>query len=122
MQSNIINMAERVKDDTDRLLESMFRDDPVADAGFSARVVGRVKRRMRARRLALAGAAVFGIAIAGKPLVDLLRLMPEIVRPVLSALPAVDVLATVDVPELSTVIVGTMLLGGLLMIGQLLED
>lgn len=115
-------MAERVKDDTDRLLESMFRDDPVADAGFSARVVGRVKRRMRVRRLALVGAAAFGIAIAGKPLVDLLRLMPEIVRPVLSALPAVDVLATVDVPELSTVIVGTMLLGGLLMIGQLLED
>ena len=53
MTSKIINMAEHIKDDADRMLESMFASDPVPDDGFSVRVVRKVRRRIWVRRLTL---------------------------------------------------------------------
>ena len=67
MTSKIINMAEKLKDAEDRLLESMFASEPIADDGFSQRVVRRIRQRIWVRRLALPVAAAIGLAIAVKP-------------------------------------------------------
>ena len=67
MTSKIINMAEKLKDAEDRMLESMFAAEPVADDGFSSRVITKIRRRIWVRRLALPIAMVVGGAIAIKP-------------------------------------------------------
>ena len=64
-------MAEKLKDAEDRLLESMFRSEPIADEGFSSRVVARIRRRFWVQRLALPIAMLVGGAIAVKPATQL---------------------------------------------------
>ncbi len=71
MTSTIINMVEKLKDAEDRMLEAMFQARPVADDGFSRRVVSRIRRRLWVRRLALPIAMLIGGAIAIKPLSQL---------------------------------------------------
>jgi len=71
LTSKIINMAEKIKDAEDRLLESLFRAEPIADAGFSDRIVARIRRVIWVRRLALPVAMLIGSAIAVKPLLQL---------------------------------------------------
>ncbi len=64
-------MVEKLKDAEDRMLESMFQARPIADDGFSRRVVTRIRRRLWVRRLALPIAMLIGGAIAIKPLSQL---------------------------------------------------
>ena len=71
MTSKIINMVEKLKDAEDRMLESMFQERPIADDGFSRRVVTRIRRRLWIRRLTLPAAMLIGGAIAIKPLSQL---------------------------------------------------
>ncbi len=71
MTSKIINMVEKLKDAEDRMLESMFQARPIADDGFSRRVVTRIRRRLWVRRLTLPVAMLIGGAIAVKPLSQL---------------------------------------------------
>lgn len=71
MTSKIINMAERLKDAEDRLLESIFRAEPIADDGFSRRVVRKIRRRIWVQRLALPVAILVGGAVAIKPASEL---------------------------------------------------
>ena len=112
-------MAEKLKDAEDRLLESMFAAEPIADDGFSKRVVSKVRRRLWIRRLALPVAMLIGGGIAAKPLAQLglaasklLTVMPQ----ELLAIP------TDWIPQLQLIVVGAMLLvaGSLGM--RLLED
>ena len=77
-------MAEKLKDQTDHLLETMFRSEPVADDGFSRRVVAKVRRIMWVRRLALPIAMLIGAAIAVKPAGQLV----EVVSRMLALVPA----------------------------------
>ena len=65
-------MADKLMDAEDRLLESMFASEPIADDGFSRRVVARLRRRIWVRRLALPVAMLIGGAIAIKPASQLL--------------------------------------------------
>ncbi len=60
-------MAEKMQDAEDRLLESMFQSESVADNGFSDRVLRRIRRQIWVRRLALPVAMVAGAAIALEP-------------------------------------------------------
>ncbi len=73
MTSKIINMADRIKDAEDRLLESMFASEPVADDGFSERIVRRIRRRLWLRRLAMPIAVLLGAAIAMEPVTSLFQ-------------------------------------------------
>ena len=60
----------------DLALEALFASQPIADDGFSRRVIARVRRRQWVRRLALPIAVLMGGAIAAKPalaIVDVLR-------------------------------------------------
>ena len=41
MTSKIINMADKLMDAEDQLLEAMFKSEPIADDGFSKKVTKR---------------------------------------------------------------------------------
>ena len=71
MTSKIINMADKLRDTEDQLLTTMFQSDPIADDGFSKRIVSRIRRGIWVRRLALPIAMVIGGSIAIKPLSQL---------------------------------------------------
>ena len=112
MTSKIINMAEKLKDAEDRLLESMFRSEPVADDGFSDRIVTRIRRRLWLRRLALPVAIVVGGAVAAKPVSQLALAATKL----MTVLPQDMFAMPLDwVPQIQLVILGAMLLasGGL---------
>lgn len=68
-------MADRLRDNEDLALEALFRSEPIADDGFSDRVVRTVRRRIWARRIAMPGAVFIGSAIAAKPVTTLLGVL-----------------------------------------------
>ncbi len=79
MRSIVVNMAERMKDSEDRMLEALFRSEPIADDGFSRRVLARVRRRIWVRRLALPVAAVAGAGIALPAIRDVAGVLSDLV-------------------------------------------
>jgi len=119
LTSKIINMAERIKDAEDRLLESMFDSAPIADDGFSTAVVRKIRRRVWLRRLALPVAALVGGAIAIKPLAGLVT---AVVR--LSSLLPQELLAATTslVPQAPMIVLGAMLLAACLLGLRALDD
>ncbi len=110
-------MVEKLKDAEDRLLESMFRSEPIADDGFSGRVVSRIRREIWVRRLALPVAMLIGGAFAVKPATQLViaasKLLTVVPKGVLE-LPATWI------PQVETVVFGasltqTVVLGAMLL-------
>ena len=111
MKSKIINMADKIKDAEDRLLESMFRSEPIDDDGFSDRIITRIRRHIWLRRLALPIAMLTGAAIAIKPLLQVVAVfstltdsvprysfaMPEVILAQLPILVAVGCLLVVGI-------------------------
>lgn len=59
-------------DNEDRVLREMFAHAPLADDGFSKRVMKRIRRRALLRRSLLPASMIIGVLIAAKPAVDLL--------------------------------------------------
>jgi len=104
-------MADKIKDAEDRLLESMFRSEPIDDDGFSDRIVTRIRRHIWLRRLALPIAMLTGAAIAIKPLLQVVAVfstltdsvpqysfaMPEVILAPLPILVAVGCLLVVGI-------------------------
>jgi len=117
--SKIINMADKMKDADDRLLESMFASAPIADSGFSAAVVKRVRRRLWLRRLAVPVAALVGGAIAIKPLADFVTIAASLFPSIPPQL--IDATASM-IPQLPTIVLGAMVLGACMLGLRLLED
>ncbi len=119
MTSKIINMAERIKDAEDRLLESMFDSAPIADDGFSAAVVKRVRRGLWFRRLAVPVAALIGGAIAIKPLTGLVKIVAS-----LSSLVPQEIFSSVMalIPQAQIIVLGAMLLAVCLLGLRAIED
>ena len=115
-------MVDRQKDAEDLKLEALFRSDPVEDAGFSDRVVSRVRRKIWIRRLALPTAFVIGMSIAVKPLLQLAGVVPQL----LSAIPVDFVrmpqLPLDSLPQTSTIMLWAALAFAIMMIGRMLED
>jgi hypothetical protein len=111
-------MAEKLKDAEDRLLESMFKAEPIDDDGFSERIVTRIRRRMWLRRLALPVAMIVGGAIAIKPATELviavtklLTVVPDsVVQAPVGWLPNVQDVA-ISGSLLQTLVFGALLLG-----------
>ena len=101
-------MADKIKDADDLMLESMFRSEPIADDGFSKRVVRRVRRKIWVRRLTLPIAAAIGVSIAAKPFAAL-------VTSVVGLLGAIQVdvaLPAESMPPLHFIISGAIILLG----------
>jgi hypothetical protein len=112
-------MVDRLKDSEDKLLESLFRSDPVLDNGFSRKVVSEIKRRIWIRRLTLPAAFVVGAAIAVKPLSQLAVTFSKL----LTLIPTnFDGLSLGNFPQISTVLLGGLLLAALMMVSKMLEE
>ncbi len=123
MKSKIISMVDKLKDKEDLKLESLFGSEPVRDDGFSVKVVARVRRRIWLRRLTMPTAFVIGAAIAFKPLsglvvslASLLKFIPQTLSSNAGALPFEQL------PQLSTIWMGGMLIIGVMMASRLLQD
>jgi hypothetical protein len=119
LTSKIINMAEKIKDAEDRLLESLFESPPLADDGFSIKIVRKVNRRLWMRRLTLPTAAVIGGAIAFKPLTGLVSVLSGLSTMIPTELVSG---AASSIPQLQTIVLGAVLLGVGLLSMRLLED
>ncbi len=119
MTSKIINMAERIKDEKDRLLESMFASDTIADDGFSDQIVRRVRRKLFVRRLTLPLAALIGGAFAFKPLTALVGTLYL----VLQQLPG-DVVGSAanSLPSMQFIVTGGLILFAAILSMNMLED
>jgi len=100
-------MAEKTKDPTDRLLESMFRSESITDDGFSKKVVSRIRRAIWVRRLALPVAMLIGAAVAAKPASELVMIAPSLINLVPTDLMSVPLSL---LPQLPIVVLGGMLL------------
>lgn len=122
MESKIINMAEKLKDELDLSIESMFASDPVIDDGFSVRVVSRVRRQMWVRRLTMPAALLIASVIGAKPLVQLIGFTTKLLGSLPVEVLVFDNLPAVEAPQISTFIIGAALLGIVLMIGRMLEE
>ena len=123
MKSVIINMADRMKDAEDRKLESLFASNVIADDGFSTRIEKRIRRQLWVRRLALPVALLVGGAIAVKPLANLLTALFRFI----SVLPEnvsgnLGVVSSINLPQMSTIMLGGMLVLVAVMIMRMLED
>ncbi len=119
MKSKIINMAEKIKDAEDRLLESLFDSEPVADDGFSVSVVRKINRQLWLRRLMLPSAAVFGGVIAFKPLTGLVAALSNLSSLIPEA--AINSAAS-SIPQLQTIVLGAILLAVGLMGVRMIEE
>jgi len=112
-------MAEKIKDAEDRLLESMFESLPIADDGFSVKVVRKIRRRLWLRRLTLPVAASIGGLIAFKPLAGLAATLANFTSFVPDAYLNT---AANALPQLQMLIMGAMLLAVCLLGLRTLED
>ena len=119
MTSKIINMAERINDEQDRLLESMFESAPIADRGFSVQIVRRIRRKLWVRRITLPMAALLGALVAFKPLAALMKGLYGL----LTSLP-VDLAPSLSgsLPSLQLIITGALILFVTLFSLSMLED
>lgn len=112
-------MADRLKDNGDKMLEALFRSEPIPDDGFSVKVMKRLKRRLWIRRLALPTALVVGAAVALKPLSQLVVVFSKF----LTLIPGnFGGLTLESIPQASTIVLGALLLAAMMMITKMLED
>lgn len=119
MTSKIINMAERIMDDEDRLLESMFAAEPLQDSGFSEAIVRKVQRKLWLRRLILPVAASVGGVVAFEPMVALVGGLRR-----LSAMIPTEIIAVGDssIPQLPLLVLGGMLFVGVMVGTRVLDE
>jgi hypothetical protein len=112
-------MADHLKDNEDLALEALFASAPIADDGFSTRVVRRIRRRTWARRITMPIAVFLGSLIAAGPLAELMGNLPTL----LDALPVNASSLPVDaLPSTYMLVGGGMLLALVLFALNILED
>ncbi len=112
-------MADKIKDADDAMLEALFRSEPIADDGFSERIVGRIRRRLWLRRISLPVAAIIGGSIAIKPMSALVASLYG----VFAALPTESIAASTSwLPPWHLIVLGAMLLVTAMFGFRLLEE
>jgi hypothetical protein len=112
-------MVDRMKDKDELALENLFRSEPIADDGFSRKVMTRLRRRIWLQRLAMPVAMTVGGLIAFKPAIALLSALSGVV----DLLPASLTQVPVDsIPQLSSVLVVAVMVVAALCFAPALED
>ena len=98
-------MADKTSDAMDRLLAAAFEAAPIADDGFSDRIVSTIRRRIWINRLALPVAILVGLAFALKPALQLVNAL----LPLLNVMPVeVASLPMQFLPQIQLVVMGGM--------------
>jgi hypothetical protein len=115
-------MADRLKDEEDRKLEALFASEPIADDGFSARVMARVRRQIWVRRLSLPLAFVIGASIAARPLMQLVDTLAGLLEFIPRTLASnLEVLPTLQAPQMQSILLGILLLLAAMTAGKLVN-
>ena len=112
-------MADKTSDALDRLLAAAFSAEPIADDGFSGRIVATLRRRIWVNRLALPVAVLVGAAFALKPALQLVNALV----PLLGVVPAE--LASIPMhylPQMQLVVMGGMAFAAGIMLIKILEE
>ena len=112
-------MVDKTSDALDRLLVSAFETTPIADAGFSDRIVTTIRRRIWIDRLTLPIAILVGVAFALKPALQLINLL----LPLLNVIPAE--LASVPMqflPQIQMIVLGGMAFAAVVTLFSMLEE
>jgi hypothetical protein len=112
-------MAEHRDDNQDRYLRTLFAEPPIADDGFSRRVVRKIRRRLWVDRLAMPVAILIAAAVAARSFAGIAAVLPALGK----ALP-VDVgvpswVASLDLTTLALGVAGAIVFVFVL---QLAED
>jgi len=110
-------MTNRLKDAEDRLLEAMLRSEPMADHGFSRRVMRRIRRRLWLPPLILTTAILVGGGIALRPGLELAAAASKLLADLPPGLPQ---LLTPWFPPLQVMVLGAVSL--IVMMLGLVED
>lgn len=112
-------MVDKSQDAGDQFLELLLRAEPIADDGFSDRIVRKIRRRRWLRQLTLPIAIGIGGLIAFKPAAALLTVFLRI----LALLPR-DVLlqAQAWLPDIHLVIPGILLFALAILSLRMLEE
>ena len=98
-------MADKTSDAVDRLLASAFAAEPIADDGFSSRIVSKLRCRIWINRLALPVAIVVGAAFALKPAVQIANAL----LPLLNVVPVEIARVPMEfLPQIQLVVLGGM--------------
>jgi hypothetical protein len=119
----IINMADKLKDAEDLMLEALFATEAVPDDGFSVRIEKKIRRRILVQRFALPVAILLGGAIAAKPVIALLTAVMQLF--VISPEGLSNYLGNLtssSLPSLTLISFGAMIALALIMISRMLED
>ena len=112
-------MVDKTSDALDRLLASAFAAEPIADDGFSGRIVSKLRRRIWVDRLALPVAVLVGAAFALKPALQIVNA----VLPLFNAVPVE--LASVPMqflPQIQWVVLGGMAFAAGVTLVRMLEE
>ena len=112
-------MVDKTSDAEDRLLESLFRDEPIADDGFSMRVVSRIRRGIWFRRLAVPVAALIGGVIAIRPTTELISTLVQLYGLVPAEIVA---LPMKFLPQFQLVVLGGMLFAVALTLVRFIDE
>jgi hypothetical protein len=119
LKSKIINMADKTSDALDRLLASAFAAEPIADDGFSARIVSKIRRRVWVNRLALPVAVLVGLAFAVKPALQLVSAL----LPILNVVPVEIANAPMQyLPQMQFIVLGGMAFAAGVTLLKVLEE
>lgn len=119
MTSKVINMVERMKDKDDLALESLFRSEPIADDGFSRKVMARLRRRIWLQRLVMPVAVSVGALFAFQPALELLRALYGLLDLLPSGVVAVP---AESIPQVSTMVIVASVIVAALFLAPALED
>jgi len=112
-------MADKTSDAVDRLLASAFAAEPVADDGFSNRIVSKLRRRIWINRLALPVAILVGAAFALKPAVQIVNAL----LPLLNSVPIEMARAPMEfLPQIQLLVLGGMAFAAGVTLVKMLEE
>lgn len=112
-------MADKIQDAQDRMLESMFQSDVIADDGFSDRVLRHMRRQLWIRRLALPIAMLIGAAIALRPALELVDIGSRLFAPLADSAAVPGAALMTQVPVL---LVGGLILALVMTTFRLFEE
>lgn len=113
-------MADKIKDADDEMLEALMRSEPIADDGFSDKVMRRIHRGLWLRRLAPPIAVLIGGSIAVKPLAGLIRALHGLLTDV--SVGSVFPVVPEWMPPVYQIVLGGMLLAVVFVGVRLLND
>jgi hypothetical protein len=119
LKSKIINMADKTSDAVDRLLASAFQAEPIADDGFSAKIVSTIRRRIWVNRLAVPVAVLVGATFAFKPALQLI----DALLPLLNVVPVELASAPMQfLPQMQLIVLGGMAFAAGVTLLKILEE